>query len=60
MQGNTNEGNFFSMDPSGTGYAFTPENDFPRDITILDAVTDVVDEQIIIHSIRVSVSELGV
>jgi hypothetical protein len=38
-------GNSFSLDPSGTGYLYTVEKDFPTDITILDAFSYVADDK---------------
>jgi hypothetical protein len=32
------------MDPAGTGYTYSVAEDFPKDITILDAISEVVNE----------------
>jgi hypothetical protein len=32
------------MDPAGTGYSYKVDADFPKDITILDAISGVFDE----------------
>jgi hypothetical protein len=38
-------GNSLSLDPKGTGYAYSIGSDFPRDITILYSQTHMVDEK---------------
>jgi len=38
-------GNFFSMDKGGTGYASLVDADFPKDITTLETLTDLLDEK---------------
>lgn len=41
----TKMGNSFSLDPAGTGYMYTTSDDFPKDVTILDAITGVYDDK---------------
>jgi hypothetical protein len=38
-------GNSFSMDPNGTGYWHKVTDEFPRNITVLDAGSKLVDDK---------------
>jgi hypothetical protein len=39
-----NPGNSFSMDPHGSGYSYSVGNDFPRDVTVLETQSMLVNE----------------